>query len=315
MSASSSRVLLTGGATGIAALAAVSLAAAGHTVYASMRDPNGRNAGRAQHLRDAAADLPGSLYIVELDVLSEESATRAVAGIETESGGLDAVVHNAAHLFFGVTEAFSPEEVIRAFDVNAVGALRVNRAVLPGMRRQESGLLLWIGSGTTRAIPPFLGPYTAAKAAFDAFAESTAWDVAIYGIETTIVMPGVFTRGTEHFAKAAFPAVTDRTEAYERLAPFIAASAQDTERLMVNGISADPQIVADEIVRVLNLPAGTRPRRTVADGSDYGAEIINGAGEALRLRLAHRMGIDGLLYQAETVGDAGGWVEPSEPAS
>lgn len=294
MSASSSRVLLTGAATGIAALAAVSLTAAGHTVYASMRDPYGRNAERAQHLRDAVADLPGSLSVVELDVLSEESATRAVEQIVTESGGLD-VVHNAAHLFFGATEAFSPDEVIRAFDVNAVGALRVNRAVLPVMRRQEAGLLLWIGSGTTRVIPPFLGPYTAAKAAFDAFAESTAWDVAIYGIETTILMPGVFTQGTAHFAKAAFPAATDRTEAYERLAPFLASSAQDTERLMVNGISADPQIVADEIVRVVNLPAGTRPRRTVADGSDYGAEIINGAAEELRLRLAHRMGIEGLL--------------------
>ena len=50
----------------------------------------------------------------------------------------------------------------------------MNRAVLPVMRRQESRLLLWVGSGSTRAIPPFLGPYTAVKAAFDAFAELTA---------------------------------------------------------------------------------------------------------------------------------------------
>lgn len=58
------------------------------------------------------------------------------------------------------------------------------------MRRQESGLLLWVRLGTTRAIPPFVGPYTAAEAAFDAFADSVAWDVTVYGIETTIVMPG-----------------------------------------------------------------------------------------------------------------------------
>ncbi|WP_431967317.1 hypothetical protein [Actinacidiphila sp. bgisy160] len=56
-----------------------------------------------------------------------------------------------------------------------------------------------------------------------------------------------------------------------------------------------PQIVADEIVRVVGLPAGQRPRRTVADASDYGAEIINGAAEELRLRLARRMGVTDLL--------------------
>jgi hypothetical protein len=76
----------------------------------------------------------------------------------------------------------------------------------------------------------------------------------------------------------------------------VASVRADTERLMVNGVPADPQIVADEIVRVIDLPAGQRPRRTVADGSDYGAEIINGATEQLRLRLAKRMAVTGLLY-------------------
>lgn len=282
------RVLLTGAGTGIGALASISLARAGHRVFASMRDPDGRNADKAQALVDATKDATGTLSVLELDVLSDQSPVDAVSRVEHEADGLDVVVHNAAHLLVGVTEAFTPDEVLRAFDVNAVGALRVNRAVLPVMRRQESGLLVWVGSGTTRAIPPFLGPYTAAKAAFDAFAESTAWDVAMYGIET-ILMPGVFTHGTAHFPNAAFPADTERTAAYDKIAPYLASIGRDTERLMVGGVSADPQIVADEIVRVVGLPAGQRPRRTVADGSDYGAEIANGAAEELRLRLARRM--------------------------
>ena len=295
-------VLITGAATGIGALASVSLAAAGHNVYASMRDPEGRNAQRAQALKDQGAGLSGSVSVVELDVLSEDSAVEAVEHIVGEAGRLDVVVHNAAHLLFGVTEAFSPEEVMRAFDVNAVGALRVNRAALPVMRRQESGLLLWVGSGTTRAIPPFLGPYTAAKAAFDAFAESTAWDVAVYGIETTILMPGVFTQGTAHFANAAFPADQGRVSEYEeRVGPFLASSGEDTEKLFPDGVPADPQIVADEISRIVDLPAGSRLRRAIADGSDYGAEIVNGAAEELRLRLARRMGISGLLGDFRTV--------------
>lgn len=300
MSPSPQTALITGAATGIGALAAVSLAAAGHTAYASMRDPGGRNAERAHTLIERAAGMPGRLSVIELDVLSEDSAATAVTRVMDETGGLDVVVHNAAHLLFGITEAFSPEEVLHAFDVNAVGALRVNRAALPVLRSQESGLLLWVGSGTTRAIPPFLGPYSAAKAAFDAVAESTAWDVSTYGVETTILMPGVFTQGTAHFANAGFPADTARTADYQRVAPFLASSGADTEKLFGAGASADPQIVADEIVRIVDLPAGTRPRRAIADGSDYGAEIINGAAEELRLRLARRMGITDLLHTPPT---------------
>ena len=134
------RVLVTAAGTGIGALASVSLARDGHTVYASMRDPQGRNTDTAQNLTDGTAGAAGALSVIELDVLDEKSTLDAVEHIDREAGGLDVVVHNAAHLFVGVTEAFDAEEVLRAFD--AVGALRVNRAVLPVLRRQESGLLL-----------------------------------------------------------------------------------------------------------------------------------------------------------------------------
>lgn len=147
------RVLITGAATGIEALASMSLAAAGHTVFATMRDPQGRNASASATLPASAADAAGSITVLELDVLFQKSADRAVAVAVDTDGGVDVVVHNAAHLLFGVTEAFSAEKIVRAFDVNGIGALRVNRAVLPHMRRAGSGLLLWNGSGTTRSIP------------------------------------------------------------------------------------------------------------------------------------------------------------------
>lgn len=296
-------VMITGAATGMGALASRSLADAGHIVYATMRATQGRNAERAQALRAATAGSPGELHTIDLDVLSEESASQAVAQIVEEQSRIDVVVHNAAHLFVGITEAFTTEQMIKAYDVNSVGAFRVTRAVLPIMRSQGSGLLLWNGSGTTRAIPPFLAPYTIAKAAFDALAESFAWDVASFGIETTILHPGVFTEGTAHFANAEFAADTDRAAAYDGtpVQHHFASSGEDTHRLFPSGISTDPQIVADEITRIVGLEPGTRPRRSVADGSDYGAEIINGATEELRLRLARRMHIGALLgNEAET---------------
>jgi NAD(P)-dependent dehydrogenase (short-subunit alcohol dehydrogenase family) len=110
MNTNASTVLVTGAGTGMGALSSVSLAQAGHRVFASMRDPEGRNAEKAQALLARTKDAPGLLSVVELDVLSEQSAADAVEHVVQEAGGLDVVVHNAAHLLVGVTEAFSPEK-------------------------------------------------------------------------------------------------------------------------------------------------------------------------------------------------------------
>ena len=87
---------------------------------------------------------------------------------------------------------------------------------------------------------------------------------------------------------------------YDRITPFLERNGADTERLFPDGASADPQIVADEITRIIALPAGNRPRRAIGDGSDWGAEIANGAAEELRLRLARRMHISGILGAQDT---------------
>jgi NAD(P)-dependent dehydrogenase (short-subunit alcohol dehydrogenase family) len=92
-----STVLITGAATGIGNLTARTLSAAGHTVYASMRDVSGRNAARAAELRDSAREQGHDLRVVELDVTSQESADAAVATILEQTGDIDTVVHNAGH--------------------------------------------------------------------------------------------------------------------------------------------------------------------------------------------------------------------------
>ena len=200
-------VLVTGASTGIGHLTARALAAAGHTVYASMRDIAGRNAAHVRELRDWAFARGHDLRAVELDVLSQASADAAIKTIVAEQGRLDVVVHNAGHLVIGPTEAFTPEEMTRVFDTNVLGAQRVNKAALPVLRGQESGLLLWVSSSTTRGgFPPFLGPYAAAKAAMDSIAVTMAYELARFGVETSIVVPGAFTAGTPHFPNAGNPA-------------------------------------------------------------------------------------------------------------
>ncbi|MGF6999496.1 SDR family NAD(P)-dependent oxidoreductase [Paraburkholderia sp. GAS32] len=210
-------ILVTGAGTGIGKLTAQSLAEAGHIVYATMRDVEGRNKPRADEMRALAQAKDIQLHPLELDVLSQESADAAAATIVREQGRLDVVMQNAGHLVVGPTEAFTPEEMVKVFDTNLFGAQRVNRAVLPYLRQQEAGLMLWISSTTTKGgFPPFLGPYGAAKAAMDSLAVTLAYEIARFGIETSIVVPGAFTRGTAHFPSAGKPADTERAAAYAR---------------------------------------------------------------------------------------------------
>lgn len=126
-----STVLITGAATGIGNLTARAAARAGHRVYATMRDPEGRNAPRAGELRDAAAAEGVDLRVIELDVSSQESADAAVRTVLADGGGLDVVVHNAGHLLVGYVEAFTAEEIAHLVDVNTLGVQRLNRAALP----------------------------------------------------------------------------------------------------------------------------------------------------------------------------------------
>lgn len=294
-----SRILITGAGTGMGRLTARTLARQGHTVFATMRDPATRNAEKAEDLLDYADEHGVDLRVVELDVLSEDSAHRAVSQVVEAVAGLDVVVHNAAHLLFGVTEAFTPEQVLAAFDTNTVGALRVNRAALPVMRAQGSGLLLWVGSGTSFVVPPFLSPYTAAKAASDSFAESVSVEVARFGIETSIVLPGPFTQGTAHFPNAGFPADELVAAAYEeRYGESLARNAEATEGLFAAGVEQDVQAVADEIARIVALPPGRRPYRSGVDFSDFGDDPVSAVAQVQRARLLRRMGLADTLSPA-----------------
>jgi NAD(P)-dependent dehydrogenase (short-subunit alcohol dehydrogenase family) len=287
-------ILVTGASSGIGLLSARSLAAAGHTVYASMRGVGGRNAAKARELRDWAFARGLDLRVVELDVLSQDSADAAVATVVNEQGRLDVVLHNAGHLVVGPTEAYTPEEITAVFDTNVLGTQRVNRAALPVLREQQRGLLLWIGSTTTRGgFPPFLGPYAAAKAAMDSLAVTLSWELARFGIETSIVVPGAFTSGTAHFANAGQPSDARAAAAYGR---YVGLMDQIGDRLTaLMPPEADPQAVADEVVRIVGLPHGQRPFRAVVDFLDDGAAAVTEVAERAREAFAERIGIADLL--------------------
>ncbi|WP_457580937.1 SDR family oxidoreductase [Ensifer canadensis] len=290
----SSVILVTGSGSGIGRLSAEALARAGHTVYASMRGIDGRNRDRASEMRAAAKRGGYDLRPLELDVLSQRSADAAVATIVAEQGGIDVVVHNVGHLVIGPTEAFTPEELAKVFDTNLFGVQRVNRAVLPEMRKREHGLVLWISSTTTKGgFPPFLGPYAAAKAAMDSLAVTMSYELTRFGIETSIVVPGAFTRGTNHFPTAGRPADKETVAAYARYDGLLDRVGERLSELTPD--DADPQAVADEVVRIVGLPEGSRPARSVIDFVGDGAAEVIEIAERMRIDFARRIGIADLL--------------------
>src|SRR3546814_17300102 len=109
-------------------------------------------------------------------------------------------------LMTGSTEAFDPDQLQRIFDTNASSWLRVNRAVLPVMRRQGHGTLVYTGSTTAQIPEPFLGTYAAAKAAGDVLAEVIGMEGRAFGIDKVIIVPGALHPGNHHFVPTARPA-------------------------------------------------------------------------------------------------------------
>jgi len=288
-------ILVTGASSGLGRLAAESLARAGNVVVAGMRALAGRNASARAALEDLAVRDGLQLGAVELDVQSQQSVEDAVETVVRTHGRIDVLVQNAGHMAYGPAEAFTPEQFAALYDVNVVGAQRVARAVLPHMRDRRSGLVVWVGSSSTRGgHPPFLAPYFAAKAGMDALAESYAAELVRFGIDTTIVVPGAFTSGTNHFTNATVPADADRVAAHDE--EYGTLRRQLTGRLAeIVPADADVQDVADEIVRVVGLPDGVRPYRVHVDPSRDGSEVVSTVADRIRAEFYHRVGIEDLL--------------------
>lgn len=290
-------IVITGAASGFGWMSAIALARAGHAVYAGMRETDGRNAPAVQRLQQVVAAEGLDLHAIEMDIADQSSVDAAIETILAIQGRLDVVVHNAGHMAYGPAEAFTPEQFAALYDTNVLGTQRVNRAVLPHLRARGRGLLLWVSSSSTRGgTPPYLAPYFAAKAGMDALAVSYAGELARWGIESSIIVPGAFTRGTNHFVHAGQPSDAAVAKAYAD------GPTADLADVALRGLAAlepadaDPQAVAAVIVAVVDAPHGRRPFRVHVDPAQDGAEVVNGVADRVRAELLLRIGLGDLLH-------------------
>src|SRR5713101_4723932 len=289
-------IVVTGASSGFGALTSRALAKAGHIVYSGMRDTKGRNASQVAQADEYAAKNGVDLRTVELDVQSDESVEAGINRILAENGRLDVIVHNAGHMVFGPAEAFTPEQLAELYDVNVLSTQRVNRAALPQLRKQKQGLVVWVSSSSAAGgTPPYLAPYFAAKAGMDALAVIYARELTRWGIETSIIVPGAFTGGTNHFTHAGSPSDTARAVEYEA-GPY-KGFADDVLKGFSSIVPPDANVegVADAIVRVVDAPFGKRPFRMHFDPTQDGAEVVNMVSDRVRAELLRRIGLGDVL--------------------
>ena len=289
-------VLITGASSGFGRLTAEAIAKAGHIGYGSMRHTTTRNAPVVEELTKFSQTSRFDLRALELDVQNQDSVEAAVARVIAEQGRIDVLVHNAGHMVFGPAEAFTPEQYAELYDVNVLSTQRVNRAVLPHMRRQANGLLVWVSSSSSAGgTPPYLAPYFAAKAAMDAIAVQYARELSRWGIETSIIVPGAFTSGTNHFARSGRPADAGRAAEYEA-GPYSGFGEQIQQAFAaIVPPDADAGAVAEAIVNVVDTPFGKRPFRVHIDPTQDGADVGFTVLDRVRAEMLHRVGLSDLL--------------------
>lgn len=250
-------VFITGTNSGFGWLTAHSCSAEGHTVYATMRDVAGKNAEKAK----ALGALP-NVHVIEMEVTDAESVQNAVAKVIAKEGRLDVVVNNAGVFAGGLAETFTEADLEQMFDVNVKGTWRVMRACLPQMRKQGEGLIVNTSSGLGRFSAPFMTIYNSSKFAVEGLTEGVHYEVKSLGVDVVLVQPGAFP--TELFHKTNYGSDTDRAADYGALASIPEQMGKGMGEMFA-ALQPNPQAVADAIVKLISMPKGKRPLRTVVD--------------------------------------------------
>jgi len=253
------RILVTGCSSGFGELTAKTLAADGHHVFATLRALQSTNAPAAQRLRDWAERHAAQLDVLELDVTSDASVDDAIGEVARRADGLDVLINNAGVATSGPLEAFAMHQVETVFGRNVFGALRTSDAVLPLLRAQRSGLIVFVSSTLGRVLPASGSLYAATKWALEGLAESLAYQVARFGIDVAIVEPGSFP--TPALSKAIRAERTEIAAAYAEQPSGQAVAAPPTGD--ASATLPDPQEVAEAIKALVDLPPGQRPLRSV----------------------------------------------------
>ncbi|MBU2996067.1 SDR family oxidoreductase [Cellulophaga baltica] len=224
-------VLITGGSSGIGKSIGVFLKTKGFKVYGTTR---------------STAKYPDfkEFNLLELDVKVEETISRAVAKLIELEGKIDILINNAGVGITGPIEETPNSEIEKAFDTNFYGPIRMAKAVLPQMRKQNSGLIINITSIAGYMGLPYRGIYSATKGALELVTEAMRMEVKDFGVQMTNLAPGDF---ATNIASGRYHTPVFENSAYEK--PYGA-----TLKAINDGVDSggDPIQVAHEVFKIIN---------------------------------------------------------------
>lgn len=167
-------LLITGGSSGIGEATVQLFAQKGWMVYELSR--HGQDATNVHH--------------IDCDVTDEDNVLDAVEQVLTQTDRLDVVIANAGYGISGTIEFTQTDDVHHQFDVNFFGALHLTKAVLPQLRKQQGGTLIFTSSVAAILSVPYQAFYSATKAAINAMALALQNEVRQFGIHVAVLMPG-----------------------------------------------------------------------------------------------------------------------------
>ena len=184
MTATTPTWFITGTSSGFGRAFAEHAIARGHNVIATARRPDA--------LADLVAQAPDRVLALELDVVAEGAAERAVAAAIGRFGRLDVVINNAGYGVVGALEETPDAELRALMDTNFFGAMAVMRAALPVLREQRGGAIVNISSLGGQLSFAGFSAYSASKFALEGASEALAQEVAPFGVKVLVVEPGQF---------------------------------------------------------------------------------------------------------------------------
>lgn len=239
-------VFITGASRGFGFAAAEELLSRGHRVAATMRNPD--RDGPALRALD-----PERVEVFRCDVVDRPSIDSAVHGALERFGRVDALFNNAGYGLYGPIEDLSEGEILRQLDTNFVGQIRVAQALLPAMREQGGGRIINVSSLAGRVVGPLMGLYAASKWAVEAMSEALRYEVSRWGVDVTILEPGMYRSDWQTTNLDVTAAVREGRSAYQESAEY--ALAEFRKRAASRpGSRSGGAAVADIVELVQQLP-------------------------------------------------------------
>jgi NAD(P)-dependent dehydrogenase (short-subunit alcohol dehydrogenase family) len=185
MSSDQKVAVVTGSSSGIGYETALTLARNGFLTYATMR-----NVSKSDNIKSITNKEKLPIRINQLDVTDDVSVNNTIHTIVSEAGRIDVLVNNAGYGLVGAFEDLSIQEIKDLYETNVFGVVRVTQAVLPTMRRQQSGIIVNVSSGAGIFGYPGGSSYVSTKFALEGLSESISYELEPFGVKVVLIEPG-----------------------------------------------------------------------------------------------------------------------------